>query len=355
MIDAESRSLEWIMQKKSEYPTLDVQFIEKTIRAFSLLESLARSGCPFVFKGVTACMLLLNSMRRLSVDIDIICPPGTDVGQYLNTFAGYYGFDNVEIVERQSANNVPKSHAKFFYQVSYHTNRSTDVILLDVLFDDTHYRKLESTPIKSPFLKSEGGDVYVTTPSAADLLGDKLTAFAPHTCGIPFYKKERDCSMEIIKQMFDISSLMALVNDLSQVKATFKKFSMVELGYRNLEGCTSEDVLKDVIGTALCLTLRGQYKPEEFNLLQLGVRRIVNLIHGERYNIDFAIRDAAKTACLAATLLQGGNSLPAFDMTATEKLEAMSVRTLNTKLNKLKKSNIEAFYYWALTDQLLGC
>ena len=83
MILAESRNIEWIQKIKLKYPTLDTQLIEKTIRAFSLLEALARSGCPFVFKGGTSCMLHLNSERRLSIDIDIICPPGTDISHYL--------------------------------------------------------------------------------------------------------------------------------------------------------------------------------------------------------------------------------------------------------------------------------
>lgn len=30
----------------------------------------------------------------------------------------------------------------------------------------------------------------------------------------------------------------------------------------------------------------------------------------------------------------------------------MTITKLNTKLNKLKKSNVEAFYYWALVDEM---
>ena len=58
-------------------------------------------------------------------------------------------------------------------------------ILLDVLTEDNNYHAVESLPIKSPFLLTEGPDVLVKVPCKADLLGDKLTAFAPHTTGIP--------------------------------------------------------------------------------------------------------------------------------------------------------------------------
>lgn len=81
----------------------------------------------------------------------------------------------------------------------------------------------------------EGDSVFVKIPSREDLLGDKLTAFAPHTTGIPFFKGEKDCSMEINKQLFDIASLFDLTNDISVSMQTFKKFADIELQYRNKE------------------------------------------------------------------------------------------------------------------------
>lgn len=59
MIDPQSRSLEWIEQASALIPNIaDTALVEKAIRALSLLESLVRSGCPFVFKGGTALMQL---------------------------------------------------------------------------------------------------------------------------------------------------------------------------------------------------------------------------------------------------------------------------------------------------------
>ena len=74
MIDPQSRSLEWIEQASGLIPNIaDTALVEKAIRALSLLESLVRSGCPFVFKGGTALMLHLDTSRRLSIDVDIVC------------------------------------------------------------------------------------------------------------------------------------------------------------------------------------------------------------------------------------------------------------------------------------------
>ena len=71
-------------------------------------------------------MLQLSCTQRLSVDIDIVCPPGTDVIGYLRPYSEEYGFREIIHTERQSRTNVPKTHAKCFYQVSYVTNTAQD-------------------------------------------------------------------------------------------------------------------------------------------------------------------------------------------------------------------------------------
>ncbi len=61
----------------------------------------ALRGCPLVFKGGTALMLILGkAAHRLSIDIDLICPPGTNIEDYLKSFADF-GFINLELVERK--------------------------------------------------------------------------------------------------------------------------------------------------------------------------------------------------------------------------------------------------------------
>ena len=206
MIHPESRTLAWIETVANENNIRDIALVEKTIRAFSLLEALVRSGCPFLFKGGSSLLLHFDSSRRLSIDIDIICPPGSRIEDYLEKYSAEYGFGNVELVQRISRTDVPKQHAKFFYEVSYPAGGKQDKILLDVLFEETHYVNVIEAPIQSRFLKQQGEPVMVKLPSKEDLLGDKLTAFAPHTTGIPFFKGDKNCSMEICKQLFDIAT-----------------------------------------------------------------------------------------------------------------------------------------------------
>ena len=109
MILPESRSMEWLQKIATENNFPNITMFEKTIRAFSLLESLALSGCPFVFKGGTALMLHLDSAKRLSIDIDIICPSETDIEKYLSKNAEQYGLNEIKfrLPDLRGNQNVP--------------------------------------------------------------------------------------------------------------------------------------------------------------------------------------------------------------------------------------------------------
>ena len=346
MINPKSRSLEWITEAARQIGVRDIALVEKTIRAFSLLEALTRSGCPFIFKGGSSLMLHLNTSKRLSIDIDIICPPGTIIEEYLSQYAEEYGFGKVELVERISRTDVPKQHAKFYYEVSYPGNGGQDKILLDVLFEETHYSQIVSLPIQSPLLVTDEPLVMVSLPSHENLLGDKLTAFAPHTTGIPFFKGHKKCTMEIIKQLYDVASLFDITDDLTITRQTFMKFAMVELQYRNLPSDDIQQVLDDIYQTAITICMRGLANPEEYKLLQDGISRIGNFIHSEKYTLDSAIINAAKVAYLSRLLENGINEIRHYTPDDIGMLASQALQLpMPTKLNKLKKTHPEAFFY----------
>lgn len=347
MIHPDSRTLQWIRKVAEDNDIRDLILVEKTIRAFSLLEALSRSGCPFVFKGGSSLMLHLDSARRLSIDVDIICPPGTVIEEYLNVYSREYGFGDIELVQRVSRTGVPKQHAKFFYQVAYPAGGRNDKILLDVLFEDIHYSKVVELPLTSRFLKQQGDPIMVRLPSREDLLGDKLTAFAPHTTGIPFFKGEKSCSMEICKQLFDIASLFDVVSDMGISADTFRRFAAVELGYRGMDAADTESVLDDIYNTSVCLISRGQVNPGEYGLLQDGIKRVRGFIHSEVYSLESAIVNASKAAYLSELIRLGCNSINHYKPGDAALLAGIVLKEpVPTKFNKLKKTNIEAFFYW---------
>ena len=51
-------------------------------------------------------MLHLDSSRRLSIDVDIVCPPGTDIREYLGQYGNEYGFTEAKEIERNSRTGV---------------------------------------------------------------------------------------------------------------------------------------------------------------------------------------------------------------------------------------------------------
>ena len=297
-------------------------------------------------------MLLLGSSRRLSIDIDIVCKPGTNVWEYLERYAGEYGFTGVKEVSRKARTNVPKSHAAYEYLVSYPAGYSSGEILLDVLYEDIDYTRVLSLPIESPLLKTDGEPALVQIPSLEDMLGDKLTAFAPHTTGIPFFKDERPFSMEIMKQLFDVSSIMDRTDTLETVISTFHKLVPIELGYRGLDTLTAQDVLKDAYDTAMNICLYGALNKQEYNYLTDGAHRVNSFILIENYTMERAVRDAAKVAYLTRLIQTGTNEVRHYSKDADAALATalIEVQELN-KLNRLKKVNAEAFFYCLQLEQ----
>lgn len=353
MIKPECFTKEWCEQVAQKLNYKDTQLIEKVVRALSLLEMLVQSGCPFHFKGGTATMLLLGGVtNRLSIDIDIICPPGTDIEQYLSKFKEF-GFTKIDLVERKTpGKNIPKSHSKFFYQLAYTDKAAREgYILLDVLYEDCHYRKTLEIPIISPFIEIEGDPLNVRVPSVDDILGDKLTAFAPNTTGIPYYKKDKVCSVEIIKQLYDVARLFDRIDNLDITSQSFLSIVKVEMAYREISDL--ESVYDDILQTALLLATRGKEGVGEFGILQDGIKKIKAFIHTSNYHIENAITDSAKAAYISTCIRKGITDIEKY----TGDVEAVSrmaiAPTLTTKLNKLKRILPEAFYYWVKTSELL--
>ena len=120
MIDYNAIDIHWIEKVSKANRKADMTLVEKTIRALVLLEGLSKAELPFVFKGGTSLMLLTKSSKRMSIDIDIIMPDVPErLTETLEHIATKQGFIRVEPQERNAANNVPKTHYKFWYNPIY--------------------------------------------------------------------------------------------------------------------------------------------------------------------------------------------------------------------------------------------
>lgn len=346
MINKNEISAEWLSKASKQHRNADKILVEKVIRALLLLEGLTKQDLQFVFKGGTALMLHFNSTKRLSIDIDIILPGGIrNFEMILDEIVKEQGFLKKELQHRSTDSKIKKEHYKFFYTPLHKTNKAEEYVLLDILFEESNYTKVISLPIQSNFVPIIGQPLSVNVPSLEDILGDKLTAFAPNTTGIPYFKKEDSMSMEIIKQLYDIGNLFDTVKDLEIIKTTFYRFAKTEITYRNSTGIDESDVLNDIYETALCIVTRGIDGKGNFEELQNGILRIKGFIFSETYHIEKAIAHASKAAYLSSLIQHDKNGIEKFENPLQLK-DWQIGEPLNNKLNKLKKTNPEAFFYW---------
>jgi predicted nucleotidyltransferase component of viral defense system len=346
MIDKEKITLDWITKVSKENRNADKILVEKAIRALSLLEGLVKQKLSFVFKGGTALMLHLNSSKRLSIDIDVIMPvKPKKLEELLDGVASGQGFLRKEMQQRNANSKIDKAHYKFYYSPIHKTRKGEEYVLLDILFEEVQYKHLIEIKIESSFLPETKSPLAVTSASLEDITADKLTAFAPNTTGIPYFKGKESMSMEIIKQLYDIGNLVDKVTDIETIKATFEKFAKTELEYRGMNHLSEKDVLEDIYQTSLCIVTRGVDGKGDFEQLQQGIQRISRFIFSESYHVEKAIVHASKAAYMANLIKHDAPAIEKFG-DALQMKEWLILEPMNTKLNRLKKSNPEAFFYW---------
>ena len=276
----------------------DPLLLERSVYAFGLLEAITRVGMPFIFKGGTCLMLLLERPMRLSTDIDIIVAPGTDLNTFIEEAGKIFPFVSVEEQVRKGKNNIEKRHFKVVYE-SPVMERSI-YILLDVLFEDAKYKRLIAKPIKNELILTDGEDLTVQIPSVESILGDKLTAFAPHTTGI-LLNSNKD--MEIIKQLYDVMTLIEVAEDFTEVRETYYSLVQDEIAYRGLD-IGPGDALRDTYNATVSIASRGKVSKEDYVSYLQGLRDVRSHIYVENFSAEEASKRVPVVMYLVACLLK---------------------------------------------------
>lgn len=351
MISKSCYSKEWIAEKRKEFPKKNPELIEKVIMALTLLEKLKLSGLNFIFKGGTSLLLLLEGAHRFSIDIDIIIPKNPKgFNEVLKSITSDGIFIRCEEQVRKAAKDIPKEHYKFFYKSVL--NDLEAPILLDILIETNAYMETKVVPITSLFLKIDGNSTEVIVPSINCILGDKLTAYAPNTTGIP-YGVGKD--LEIIKQLFDVSKLFDIYDNINIVRDTFEVIAKKELTYRGLENLSTDDVLDDIFETSCIIAYGGinLVKDSKFDELKSGISKLGNFVYSENYVFASGVLSAAKAAYLAMILKsRSGIDRKRFDPKLDLTNFKISLKEYSA-FNKIKKISAEAFYYLYLAIDLV--
>jgi hypothetical protein len=347
---------EWLdsFKKQKEHKRIDKAILEKMIHALHLLERIKTNGLDFVFKGGTSLVLLLEEGNRFSIDIDIICNTDREtLERILNKVIDSSNFKSFELDEHRSyKEGVPKAHYSFAFD-SATKGKYSGTILLDVLIEDSIYPELTEKPVQTKWIETEN-ETKIVAPTIDAIIGDKLTAFAPNTVGIPYFKgrDQQPFSMEICKQLFDLSKLFERIENMEIVAQSFEVFAIQEIEYRKTEtsDLTPRKVLQDTIDTCAILAKKGKGSADEkqkFTELQKGIRAFgTGFLMNGNFRIDDAVPAAARIAYLSAKILHK-------DVSPIEHFQEQDIKEWNIEnqdwnfLNRLRKQpNKSGFYYW---------
>lgn len=348
MIRPNSFNLNWIEAKSDENRNADVILLEKVIWALHLLEQIQLSPLEFTFKGGTSLMLLLNDIKRFSIDIDIIVSERSEnIEETLQLVTEQSNFNRFEEDVRNAYNNIDKAHYKFYYTPQTPFRGNENYILLDIVYADSPYgENTVRKAINSQFLDVDEQIIEVTTPSINAILGDKLTAFAPKTTGIPYGMNKE---IEIIKQMFDVGNLFNQMTNVEVVKSVFEPIAQSEINYRSTS-VNIGDVLEDIYQTSLCISRQGQEGDGNFTELQIGIRNIRNYIFSERFEQNKATIAASKSAYVAMLISKVQTQVAFYESPN----QLIDLEIPGTRLGRLKRNNPEAFFYWYQAKKLRG-
>lgn len=329
-----------IRNLKKENPSADIQLLEKTMGALFLVESLVNTGLDFIFKGGTSLVLLLNQIKRFSVDVDIITEESeAKVKTLINEIIESQDlFIRVEenIRENAVSKRMELAHYKFFFNSV--TDESEKYILLDVAFENNVYPRIIEKKIENSDLNIDS-NLYVKIPSIESILGDKLTVLAPKTTGIS-YNSEKE--LELIKQLYDVDKLFNEAENVDEIRESFINIANREIRYRKLRDITYEDVLNDIED----FTKDIIYRENKSNLekINIGMRKFVNFMLERKFLIDKeALTCASKVAYLISVIRDGKSTLVKYQ---NEKGISVKIsKQYKKRLKVIERTNPEAYYY----------
>jgi hypothetical protein len=309
---------------------MDPVLREKMMHAFLLVDQLASAQLTFTFKGGTSVGLICGRIDRFSIDVDIITSATrAELETALNSVTEGPNFHRYELdAKRSYLAGIPKAHYKIYFASSH---QGSGHVVLDAVFTPWNYPEVRSSLVQNP-INSEYFTSRINLPSISGLLGDKLTALAPNTVGIPYSKGGTSRSLEIIKQLYDLNTLINFDYEHNIVHQTYREITLRELQFRDSKSHI-DDCLEDTIRVCINLASRGKFEHEthRFSELQLGIKALNSgyLIHSS-FRIEDAILAAGRVARLAASLRSSPLNLPEYPWPFLVKLSKTSLEAQHT-------------------------
>lgn len=332
---------ETIKNLKKQNPSADIQLLEKTIGAVYLVESLVNEGLEFIFKGGTSLVLLLNEIKRFSVDVDIITDESKEkVNKVINNIIERQDlFIKVEenIRQNSASQRMDLQHYKFFFNSV--TDDSQKYILLDVAYESNKYPEVIQKKIENKKLNVKS-DFCVQVPSVESILGDKLTVLSPRTTGISYNSNKE---LELIKQLYDVDKLFNEAEEMSAIKESFINIANREINYRKLREITYEDVLNDIQDFAKDIIFMKN--KENLEKINIGMRKFANFRLEKKFLIDKEVLTAASKVYYLVHMIKSNKNI-IHKYSKGIKFENIEIPDeYKKRLKVIKKLNEEAYFY----------
>lgn len=156
--------------------------------------------------------------------------------------------------------------------------------------------------------------------------------------------------MEIIKQFYDVLTLIDVAKDFSLVRDTYYRLAPDEIAYRGID-ITPEDTLMDTFMTVASIASRGKMEKEDYGSYLQGIRDIRNHIYYEDSSVEIASKKASIIMYLTACLLKKQPFEKEIDPS-----EYKTMSFLNEDIEAVKeqeKINPTGYAYAIKTDRIL--
>ena len=273
---------------------------EQAVHSLALVEALVRAGLRFRFKGGNSLLILLQTPRRFSMDVDI--STAEDRGRIEDCLARAVetseGFTRWARRKHKTKPWLPLASFEVYYD-SHFVEPDKAFIFLDAQLTPSHYPG-QSLPVRCGSLFDSPERVEV--PTVGGILGDKILTLGPETLGIPLGKGKE---AQRLKHVFDVSTLASNRPDLGEFRQSLRLCLEQENALQK-RALPVEEVFRDTL--AFCVLVGRLTSPPETeapgSLLGETVRGLDPFrdhLFSKRYGWEDLRRDLARVAlCFTA-------------------------------------------------------
>ncbi len=332
----------------------DKQLLYTMVHALYLVEQLANHGLQFTFKGGTCLSLIVDRLDRLSIDVDIEVHSNTstkDVEDVIQSIVS----ERTPFVGVEQQIRRRSTEGSHHYRINYlnpdDTIGNNSSVILDVVRTGILNPCTEKRELKHVALSNEDEPTVIVTPTLEGLLGDKLTACAPLTVGVPIHSSTLSGTdrtvqkhQQMIKQLYDVNILISLANDWSVVRTAFERTLEVQSDVFG-QTFTNEEVVMDLTDRALALfgQLDREYHPDLQQAHAGGHRSLSNyIIDRRRFDAAEVKMAALRAAHVGQCLLNGDTPITVFKDIKESELGSERIKTICRGLPKSVKQEAVA-------------